>query len=111
MTHPLASPAAKTSTSPVLAAIFDQAHSNSTGLNPCFRDEFHDRLSMISDATDLLQATLENAQFHDFELSYQHLYGAIKLIAREVKTVDSLFDALETTIEAVPDLKTLIPHF
>ncbi len=111
MTHTLTSPAAKTALSPVLAAIFDQAHSNSTGLDPCFRDEFRDRLSMISDATDLLQVTLENAQFHDFELSYQHLYGTIRMIAREVKTVDSLFDALETTIQAVPDFKTLIPHF
>ena len=111
MTHPLASPAAKTSTSPVLAAIFDQAHSNSTGLNPCFRDEFHDRLSMISDATDLLQATLENAQFHDFELSYQHLFGSVKLIARELKVVDELLDALETTIQAIPDFHKALPHY
>ena len=111
MTHTLTSPAAKTALSPVLAAIFDQAHSNSTGLDPCFRDEFRDRLSMVIDATDLLQAVLENAVFHDFELSHQHLFGAVKLIARELKVVDELLDALATTIQAVPDFHKALPHY
>ncbi len=96
---------------PVECALIAAARCNSTGLNPQFRDEFRDRLSMVIDATDLLQAVLENAVFHDFELSHQHLFGAVKLIARELKVVDELLDALATTIQAVPDFHKALPHY
>ena len=96
---------------PVECALITAARCNSTGLNPQFRDEFRDRLSMVIDATDLLQAVLENAVFHDFELNHQHLFGAVKLIARELKVVDELLDALATTIQAVPDFHKALPHY
>ena len=109
----MTAPAAHTpgESNPVELALIAATRCNSTGLNPQFRDEFHDRLSMVIDATDLLQTVLENAVFHDFELSYQHLHGSVKLIARELKVVDELLDALATTIEAIPDFHKALPHY
>lgn len=103
-----ASPAA---TSPVLSAITDQAIYNATGIDPTFRDEFYDRMSMVMDAADLLQSILAEAAFHNFELSYQRLYGMVKLIARELKTVDALLDALKMAIEANPEIQRAIPNY
>ena len=108
MPTPTASHAA---TSPVLSAITDQAIHNATGTNPTFRDEFYDRMSMVMDATDLLQSILENAAFHDFDLSYQHLFSTVKLINRELKTVDELIDALKESIEAVPEFQAALPNY
>ena len=109
----MTAPAAHTpgESNPVELALIAAACCNSTGLNPQFRDEFRDRLSMVIDATDLLQTVLENAVFHDFELSYQHLHGSVKLIAHELKVVDELLDALATTIQAIPDFHKALPHY
>lgn len=103
--------ASHATTSPVLSAITDQAIYNATGTNPTFRDEFYDRMSMVMDAADLLQSILENAAFHEFDLSYQHLFGTVRLINRELKTVDGLIDALKESIEAVPEFKAALPNY
>lgn len=108
MTAATASPASN----PFLDAITSQAIRNATGSNsPTFRDEFYDRMSMVMDAADLLQSILENAAFHNFDLSYQHLFGTVKLINRELKTVDELIDALKEAIEAVPEFKAALPNY
>lgn len=96
---------------PVERALISAARYNSTGLNPQFRDELNDRMSMVMDATALLQTVLENAAAHDVELSYQHLYGSVKLIARELIIVDELLDALATTIQAIPEFHRALLHY
>ena len=102
---------ASPASNPILDAITNQAICNATGSNPTFRDEFYDRMSMVIDAADLLQSILENAAFHDFDLSYQHLFSTVKLINRELKTVDELIDALKESIEAVPEFKAALPNY
>lgn len=102
---------ASPASNPVLDAITGQAIRNATGANPTFRDEFYDRMSMVIDAADLLQSILENATFHDFDLSYQSLYSTVKLINRELKTVDELIAALKASIEAVPEFHAALPNY
>lgn len=106
-------PAVTASPSPnsVIAAIASQAIYNATGTNPTFRDEFYDRISMVMDAADLLESILAEAAHHDFDLSQQRLYGMVKLINRELKTVDALIDALKTAIEANPEIQRAIPNY
>lgn len=61
---------------------------------PSLRQEISDRLGLIKDALDCLEETTSEAAFHRSDLSYQGLYGAIRLIGREVKTINVLHDAL-----------------
>ncbi len=99
------------SPNPVLAAIAEQAIHNATSKNPIFRDEFYDRMSMVMDATELLESLLAEAALHEFDLIPQRLYGMVKLINRELKNVDALIDALKTAIEANPEIQRAIPNY
>ena len=99
------------SPNPVLAAIADQAICNATSRNPIFRDEFYYRISMVMDATDLLESILAEAAHHEFDLIPQRLYGMVKLINRELKTVDALIDALRAAIESQPEIQRAIPNY
>ena len=99
------------SPNPVLAAIAEQAIHNATGKNPMFRDEFYDRISMVMDATELLENILAESAHHEFDLTPQRLYGMVKLINRELKTVEALIDALKTAIEANPEIQRAIPNY
>jgi hypothetical protein len=111
--EPVMNPAVSVSPSPnpVLAAIADQAICNATSRNPMFRDEFYDRMSAVMDATELLESILAESAHHEFELIPQRLYGMVKLINRELKTVDALIDALKTAIEANPEIQRAIPNY
>ena len=102
---------ASPSPNPVLAALADQAICNATSRNPIFRDEFYDRMSAVMDATELLESILAESAHHEFNLIPQRLYGMVKLINRELKTVDALIDALKTAIEANPEIQRAIPNY
>ncbi len=56
--------------------------------------ELHDRLGMVVDAIDHLEHIASEAGFHGIDLSFQSLYGVLRLISREVKVIDALSDAL-----------------
>ena len=111
--EPVMNPAVSVSPSPnpVLAAIAEQAIHNATGKNPMFRDEFYDRMSAVMDATELLESILAESAHHEFDLTPQRLYGMVKLINRELKTVDALIDALKTAIESNPEIQRAIPNY
>lgn len=61
---------------------------------PNLKGELHDRLSMVMDSLDHLESIACEAAYHHIDLSFQSLYGVIRLISREVKMIDALHDAL-----------------
>lgn len=56
--------------------------------------ELHDRLGMVMDAMGHLESITCEAGFHGIDLSFQSLYGVLRLINREVKVIEALVDAL-----------------
>lgn len=56
--------------------------------------ELHDRLGMVRAAMDHLESITCEADFHNIDLSFQSLYGVVRLINREVKVIDALSSAL-----------------
>lgn len=62
--------------------------------DPTLQSELHDRLGMVMDAMDHLESITCEAHFHNIDLSFQSLYGVVRLINREVKVIEALVDAL-----------------
>lgn len=62
--------------------------------DPTLQSELHDRLGMVMDAMGHLESITCEAGFHGIDLSFQSLYGVLRLINREVKVIEALVDAL-----------------
>lgn len=60
---------------------------------PSLIGEIHDRLGMVMDAVEHLEAVTCEADFHRIDLSFRSLYGVIRLIGREVRMIDALYEA------------------
>lgn len=58
------------------------------------KGEIHDRLGMVSDALDHIESIASEADFHRIDLSFRSLYGVMRLVNRELKVIDTLFEAL-----------------
>ncbi|RUQ34810.1 MAG: hypothetical protein EKK71_15190 [Candidatus Competibacteraceae bacterium] len=58
------------------------------------KGEIHDRLGMVSDALDHIESIASEADFHHIDLSFRSLYGVMRLVNRELKVIDTLFEAL-----------------
>ncbi|HRX72266.1 MAG: hypothetical protein KDJ22_04800 [Candidatus Competibacteraceae bacterium] len=78
-------------------ALIQAARENSTGPNPTFRDEIDWRIGHAKNTMNFLACVFDQANFHDFDLNYEHLHGVATLLLAELRTIEILHTALQET--------------